>query len=74
MISKRKVRLMSRTAMYEKNQCSHSFAKAKYYKNDYVGLHMWTTAIAVTIAYFIILALAVACNFEWLINRLTDMN
>ena len=74
MISKRKVRLMTRTAIYEKNQCAQSLPKAKYYKSDYVGLHMWTTAIAVTVAYFIILMLVFACNFEWFINKLTDIN
>mgnify|MGYP000830207533 FL=1 len=50
MINKRKVRLMTRTAMYEKHECSNDINKAKYYKSDYVGLHMWTTAIAVTLS------------------------
>ncbi len=74
MINKRKVRLMARTAMYEKHEGSQDLPKAKYYKSDYVGLHMWTTAIAVTIAYFLIVALIVAYNFESIINNLTDTN
>ena len=73
MINKRKVRLMTRTAMYEKHECSNDINKAKY-KSDYVGLHMWTTAIAVTIAYIIILMLVMSCNFEFIINNLTNMN
>ena len=73
MINKRKVRLMTRTAMYEKHECSNDINKAKYYKSDYVGLHMWTTAIAVTIAYIIILMLVMSCNFEFIINNLTGM-
>ncbi len=74
MVNKRKIRLMTRTAMYEKHECGSDITKAKYYKNDYVGLHMWTTAIAVTVAYVIILMLVIACNFEYIINNLTDMN
>ena len=74
MINKRKVRLMTRTAMYEKHECSNDINKAKYYKSDYVGLHKWTTAIAVTIAYIIILMLVMSCNFEFIINNLTNMN
>ena len=35
---------------------------------------MWTTAIAVTIAYIIILMLVMSCNFEFIINNLTNMN
>ncbi|MDD6340652.1 MAG: hypothetical protein PUA49_09175 [Butyrivibrio sp.] len=73
MINKRKVRLMTRTAMYERHECSADLPKAKYYKNDYVGLHMWLTAIAVTAAYIIIIMLVAACNFEYIINHLTDM-
>ena len=35
---------------------------------------MWTTAIAVTIAYIIIIMLVMSCNFEFIINNLTNMN
>ena len=74
MINKRKVRLMTSTAMYEKLECSNDINKPKYYNSDYVGLHMWTTAIAVTIAYIIIIMLVMSCNFEFIINNLTNMN
>lgn len=74
MINKRKVRLMARTAMFEQHECSKDLPKVKYYKSDYVGLHMWTTAISVTVAYFLILLLVIACNFEYFINNLTHMN
>ena len=74
MINKRKVRLMARTAMYLKHEGTEDIPKSKYYRKDYVSLHMWLTAIAVTIAYFLLLILIACCNFESLINRLTTMN
>lgn len=74
MVNKRKVRLMARTNMYEVHEGINDLPKAKYYKNDYVSLHMWTTAIAVTAAYFLILLLVAVCNFENIINSLTSMN
>ena len=74
MVNKRKVRLMTRTAMYERHESHNDIPKAKYYKSDYVGLHMWTTAVAVTIAYVLILFLVLACNFEYIINNLTEIN
>lgn len=74
MINKRKVRLMARTAMYVKHEGAEDIPKAKYYKRDYVGLHMWSTAIAVTIAYFLIMFLIACYNFEFIINNLTTMN
>lgn len=57
MINKRKVRLMARTAMYLKHEGTEDIPKSKYYRKDYVSLHMWLTAIAVTIAYFYFLYL-----------------
>ena len=74
MINKRKVRLMARTAMYEKHEGGEDMSKFKYYKTDYVGLHMWNTAIAVTVAYLIIGALVIGSNFESIINNLMDIN
>jgi hypothetical protein len=74
MVNKRKVRLMSRTAMYEKHEGNQDLPKAAFYKSDYVAVKMWCTAIAVTIAYILILCLVVACNFEYAISHLTDIN
>lgn len=74
MINKRKVRLMARTAMYVKHEGTEDIPKAKYYKQDYVGLNMWVTAIAVTIAYLLILLLLACYNFEYIIDNLTTMN
>lgn len=74
MVNKRKVRLMTRTAMYEKYEGDKDFPKASYYKTDYVAMQMWMTAIAVTFAYILIVALIIACNFEYIVNNLTDLN
>lgn len=74
MINKKKVRLMTRTAIYEKNTGHDDMPMAKYYKGDYVSLHMWNTAVAVTIAYLIIFFLVVACNFENVVYNLTNIN
>ena len=74
MVNKRKVRLMSRTAMYEKHEGNQDLPKAAFYKSDYVAVKMWCTAIAVTIAYILILCLVVACNFEYAVSHLTDIN
>lgn len=74
MVNKRKVRLMTRTSMYEKHGGETDLSKAAYYKTDYVAIQMWFTAIAVTFAYILILALIFACNFEYIVNNLTDLN
>lgn len=74
MVDKRKVRLMTRTAMYEMHDGAKDLPKAKYYKSDYVALHMWGTAVATTIAYCLILVLIIAFRFEHIIEKLTEYN
>ncbi len=74
MINKRKVRLMTRTAMYEKHEGVKDLPKAKYYKGDYVRFNMWKTAIALTMAYLLILFLVGLYNFEYIILNLTLIN
>lgn len=74
MVNKRKVRLMTRTAMYEKHDGVKDLPKAAYYRTDYVAVKMWCTAVAVTIAYLLIIGLVIVCNFEYFINNLTRLN
>ena len=65
---------MTRTAMYEKRDGAKDLPKAAYYRTDYVGVKMWCTAVAVTIAYVLILGLIALCNFEYFVNNLTRFN
>ncbi len=74
MINKTKVRLMTRTAMYETHSASEDLPKAKYYRGDYIGLNVWITAIATTVAYILMLILVIAVNFEEIIENITRIN
>lgn len=74
MVNKRKVRLMARTAMYEKHEGSTELKTAAYYKGDYVGLHMLLAGIGVTVAYLIALGLICAYKFEYILGHLTELN
>ena len=40
MVNKRKVRLMARTAMYEKHEGKRELKNVMYYRSDYIGMHM----------------------------------
>lgn len=74
MVNKRKVRLMTKTAIYEKHDGAKDLPKAAYYRSDYVAVKMWCTAVAVTMAYLLIIGLAIVCNFEYFVNNLTRLN
>ena len=74
MVNKRKVRLMARTAMYEKHDGCNELKKAGYFKSDYVGAHMLLTGAAVTVGYFICILLVCIYRFEYIINNLTRLD
>ena len=63
MINNDKVRLMTKLAIYEKNN-EEDIKLSKYYKLDYVKHNMVKTWISVTIAYVSILGLIIFYNLE----------
>jgi len=65
MLNERKIRLMTRLAIYEKKDGKDDIKLAKYYKGDYTRLQMWKTGIAVTLSYILLLAIAAIYKLEY---------
>ena len=57
MIDKRKVRLMTRAAIYEKRYGEEDIKITGYYQKDYSSLNTWITLIWVTAGFFLLAAL-----------------
>lgn len=74
MVNKRKVRLMARTAMYEKNEGRKELKNVLYYRGDYIGMHMLFAGIGITGGYILTLLLICAYKFEYIVNNLTQMD
>ena len=64
MINNEKVKLMTKLAIYEKNN-EEDIKLSKYYKVDYVKHNVFKTIISVSIAYICILGLIVFYNMEY---------
>ena len=65
MLNERKIRLMTKLAIYEKKEGKEDLKLAKYYKGDYTRLQMWKTGIAVTLSYILLLAVAAIYKLEY---------
>lgn len=74
MLNHEKIALMTKLASYEENQGKKNIPLSKYYKEDYVGLKMLNTAIVVTFAYIMILAVIVLMNIEKMMTELANMD
>lgn len=74
MVNKRKVRLMARTAMYEKHDGRKELRNVQYYRGDYIGMHMLFAGIGVTGGYLLTLLLVCVYKFEYIVNNLTNID
>ena len=63
---KKKIRLMTRIAIYEKTEGKKNEPVAKYFRSDYIGLKVLTSIISATAVFLIVIALYVICNSETL--------
>ena len=73
MINNEKVKLMTKLAIYEKNN-EEDIKLSKYYKVDYVKHNILKTLITVTIAYVCILALIVFYNMEYFLAEAFNLD
>ena len=71
MIDKRKVRLMSRAAIYEKRYGEEDIRITGYYQKDYASLNTWITLIWITAGFMLVAGLLFLAGGEELLEGLT---
>lgn len=74
MLNNRKVRLMSRLAMYEQNEGKEDVRMSKYFRTDYVRLNVLKTVVAVTLGYLLVLLLLIVYHSEYLIREAVTLD
>lgn len=74
MLNNRKVRLMSRLAMYEQKEGKGDIRISKYFRADYVRLNVLKSVVAVTFGYLLILLLLVVYHSEYLIREAVTLD
>ena len=71
MIDKRKVRLMSRAAIYEKRYGGEDIRITGYYQKDYASLNTWITLIWITAGFLLVAGLLFLAGGEELLEGIT---
>ena len=74
MLNENKVKMMTKIAIYEKNEGKTMLKTAKYFKGDFIAFGILKTIITTTIAFVIIVLLYVLCNAEGLMNQINSMD
>lgn len=74
MVNMRKVRLMTKLAIYEKTEGKEDIKLGKYFRRDYVRLKVLHNIVAVTIGYLLVLAMIIAYQMEYLIREAVNLD
>lgn len=74
MLNNKKIRVMTKLALYEKKEGKEDIKMSKYYKTDYVRLEMLKTIVSITIGYALILLLIGVYKAEYIISEAVTLN
>lgn len=74
MLNENKVKMMTKMAIYEKNEGRRMIRNAKYFKGDYIAFGILKTLIATTFAYIIMVILYALCNAEKLVADINALD
>lgn len=74
MVNEERVILMTKMASYEENEGKKYMKIGKYFRSDYVGIHMLKSTINVTIAYVIMVALYFLYHLDSLMEDLYQID
>ena len=74
MLNNRKIRLMTKLAIYEEKEGKEDIKMSKYYKSDYVRYHMLKNIVSVTVAYILILVMIIVYNLELIVRDAVNLD
>ncbi len=74
MIDPKKIRLMTKLAIYEKQEGQEDISIGKYYRADYVRMNILKTILAVTFGYLLLVLMIVIYHLEFLLDKALVLN
>lgn len=74
MLNNRKIRIMTKLAIYEEKEGKEDIRLSKYYKTDYVRLNVLKTVMSATFGYLLLLIIIAVYRSEYLIQNAVELN
>jgi len=74
MLNNKKIRMMTKLAVYENKEGKEDIHLSKYYKTDYVRYQVLKSAISATIGYILILVLTFLYKSEYIIQNAVSLD
>lgn len=74
MLNEEKVILMTRAALYEEKERGKKLKINKYFRHDYISLHLLFGWFFATVSFLLCVALWGVCNMEYLMGNIHKMD
>lgn len=74
MVDEKKVKLMTRLAIYEKKEKNDGLVMSRFFERDYVRFNVLKTLVAATIVYWAVVGAYVFVSFEVILNSINNMD
>lgn len=70
MVNEDKIGIMTSLVMYEKKEGRKLFPFQRYFKSDFIGIHLLTAFVGYTLCSFLLVALWVLYHLDMLLNAM----
>ncbi|MBO6016242.1 MAG: hypothetical protein J6P60_06650 [Lachnospiraceae bacterium] len=74
MLSEERIKLMTRTAAYEEHEGKRYMSIGKYFRSDYLELHVIKSLFYGTIAFVLVVAMTLYYQFETFLQNIYKMD
>lgn len=74
MLNENKIKMMTKMAIFEKNNDKELLCHTKYYKNDYVTFNIIKCMATAMIAYILVVLLIVAYNLDYIVANVNSLD
>ncbi len=74
MVNNRKVRLMTRLAIYEKGEGKEDLKLNKYFRRDYLRARMLGSFVAVTVGFVFTVGLVILYNMDFFVSNAVNID
>lgn len=74
MVDEKKVKLMTKLAIYEQKEQHRAVPMSKFYKSDYVRYNVLKTWVAATVVYWSVFAVYIYMNFENVLIKINEID
>lgn len=74
MLSKERIKLMTKMAAYEENEGKKYMSIGSYFRSDYMGMQVIRSVICGTLAFFLLAGLYVYYHFETMMQDIYKMD